>query len=161
MRIPGQLVPLIKEFEGFHRIVQRNPILAAPYLCPAGYWTIGYGILCGKDDPPITLEEGEAMLAARLPAYVAHALRLSPGLAAEPDARLASIADFIFNLGPTQYAGSTLRKRVNTRQWQSAAGELRRWIWGGGRKLPGLIRRRAREAEMLLSISDYPSHLPD
>jgi GH24 family phage-related lysozyme (muramidase) len=29
--------------------------------------------------------------------------------------------------------------------------ELRKWIWGGGRKLPGLIRRREAEISLLYS----------
>lgn len=34
---------------------------------------------------------------------------------------------------------STLRRRVNQRDWPAAAKELRRWIYGGGRVLPGLV----------------------
>lgn len=128
-------------------MVQRHPVvLARPYLCPAGYWTIGYGILCRQDHPPITLEEGEAMLALAVPAYVAHARRLSPGLSGD---RLVAIADFIFNLGPTRYASSTLRRRVNEEDWCGARREIRRWVFGGGRKLPGLILRREAEATLL------------
>lgn len=141
----------IKPFEGFHRVVQRHPfVLAAPYVCPAGYWTIGYGILCRQDHLPITLEEGEVMLAAAVPAYVAHALRLSPRLSGK---RLVAIADFVFNLGPTRYAASTLRRRVNESDWERASEEIQRWVWGGGRKLPGLVLRRAAEARLLLDSS--------
>lgn len=141
------LVALIKRWEGFHRIVRRSPVvMAAPYICPAGYWTIGYGILCAKDHPPITLADGEEMLERVLPAYVGHALRLSPGLTGD---RLAAIADFVFNLGPTRYAASTLRRRVNDRDWPGARTEIRRWVFGGGRKLPGLILRREAEAALL------------
>jgi lysozyme len=137
----------IKPFEGFHRVVQSRPIvLAAPYVCPAGYWTIGYGILCAKDHPRITLEEGERMLMDAVPAYQAHALRLSPQLSGN---RLLAITDFIFNLGPTRYASSTLRRRVNEGDWDAARVEIRRWVFGGGKKLPGLVLRREAEAAML------------
>lgn len=143
----GAVANFLKPFEGFHRVVQHRPVvLAAPYICPAGYWTIGYGILCRKDHPPITLEEGERMLAAAVPAYIGHALRLSPGLTGD---RLVAIADFIFNLGPTRYAASTLRRRVNEEAWSEARAEIRRWVYGGGRKLPGLIIRREAEANLL------------
>lgn len=143
----ARLAEFLKPFEGFHRVVQRRPVvLAAPYLCPAGYWTIGYGILCKQDHPAITLEQGEAMLAAAVPAYVAHALRLSPRLTGD---RLVAISDFIFNLGPTRYAASTLRRRVNDEDWSSARHEIRKWVFGGGRKLPGLIIRREAEAQLL------------
>lgn len=137
----------IKPFEGFHRVVQSRPVvLARPYVCPAGYWTIGYGILCKPDHPPITLEEGEQMLADAVPIYIGHALRLSPQLTGQ---RLVAIADFVFNLGPTRYAGSTLRRRVNSQDWAGARTEIRKWVFGGGRKLPGLVLRREAEAAML------------
>ena len=150
MRVPDQLPPLVKASEGFHRVVERKPvILAVPYLCPAHYWTIGYGVLCQQDHPPISLEEGEDMLAELLPVYAGHALRLSPLLAGEHDGRLAAIADFVFNLGPTRYAASTLRRMVNVREWGRARDEIRKWVWGGGRKLPGLVLRREAEADLL------------
>lgn len=149
MSVPGQLVELVKASEGFYRVVRRQPeVTAVPYICPAGYWTIGYGVLCQKDHPPITLAEGEEMLARILPSYVGHALRLSPVLL-DDDRRLTAIADFIFNLGPTRYAASTLRRRVNARDWPAARVEIRRWVYGGGRKLPGLVLRREAEAALL------------
>lgn len=151
MKVPDQLVEIVKAAEGFHRVVQRSPVvMAAPYICPAGYWTIGYGVLCAADHPPVSLEQGEAKLAAILPVYVAHAVRLSPLLSQEPERRLTAISDFIFNLGPTRYAASTLRRRVNEGDWQQAAVEIQRWVFGGGRKLPGLVARRRLEAELLL-----------
>lgn len=128
-------------------MAQRHPtVLAVPYVCPAGYWTIGYGILCKPDHPAITLAEGEAMLQAAVPAYVAHTLRLSPRLTGD---RLVAIVDFVFNLGPTRYASSTLRRRVNEEDWEGAKQEIRRWVFGGGKKLPGLIVRREAEAALL------------
>lgn len=147
--IPAGLIEIIKPFEGFHRVVSRRPVVTAvPYLCPANYWTIGYGILCQQDHPPITLEEGEAMLMKAVPSYVNHALRLSPWLIHD-EPKLAAISDFIFNLGPTRYTSSTLRRCVNAQDWAGARREIVKWVWGGGRKLPGLIARRAVEAELL------------
>lgn len=140
MKVPDQLPALVKRFEGF------SP---TPYICPAGYWTIGYGVLCQRDHPRISREEGEAMLAELLPVYVGHAIRLSPRLATEPEGRLTAVADFIFNLGPTRYAASTLRRVVNARDWGRAREEVRRWVYGGGRKLPGLVLRREAEAMLM------------
>lgn len=141
------LVELVKRFEGFHRVVRQRPVVtAAPYLCPAGYWTIGYGILCRQDHPEITEPAASAALEAVLPTYQSHALRLSPRLTGS---RLTAIVDFIFNLGPTRYAGSTLRRRVNESAWGPAGDEIRKWVFGGGRKLPGLVLRREVEARLL------------
>lgn len=150
-RVPEALVSLVKVSEGFHRVVTRRPVVTAvPYICPAGYWTIGYGELCQQDHPPITEPEGaERLETVLLPTYVAHAIRLSPRLATEPEGRLTAIADFVFNLGSTRYASSTLRRVVNAGEWGRARQEILRWVWGGGRKLPGLVARREAEAALL------------
>lgn len=141
------LAALVKRFEGFQRVVRWQPVPAAvPYVCPAGYWTRGYGVLCARDAGEITEPDAAAELERLLPVYVAHALRLSPRLSGQ---RLIAIADFVFNLGPTRYAGSTLRHRVNEQNWPDARREIQRWVFGGGRKLPGLVLRRAAEAAML------------
>lgn len=125
-------------------------VTAVPYICPAGFWTIGYGELCQPDHPEITEPKGaERLKEVLLPAYVSHALRLSPVLHTESDERLTAISDFVFNLGPTRYSSSTLRRVVNAREWGRAKQEIRRWVWGGGKKLPGLVLRREREAALL------------
>jgi lysozyme len=77
-------------------------------------------------------------------------LRYCPVLATEPEGRLAAIVDFTFNLGAGRLQTSTLRRRINQRNWEDAATEVRRWIYGGGRVLPGLVTRREAEAAWLL-----------
>jgi hypothetical protein len=63
---------------------------------------------------------------------------------------LAFIVDFTFNLDAGQLRTSTLRKRVNQRDWRKVAKELRRWVYGGGVVLPGLVARREAEAERVI-----------
>jgi len=77
------------------------------------------------------------------------ALRYCPVLASEPEGRLAAIVDFTFNLGAGRLQTSTLRRRVNQRDWTGAAQELRRWVYGGGRLLRGLVLRREAEAVLI------------
>jgi len=57
--------------------------------------------------------------------------------------------NFTFNLGAGRLQTSTLRRRINQRDWAASAQELRRWVYGGGRVLPGLITRRVAESELL------------
>lgn len=77
-------------------------------------------------------------------------LRFCPVLAIEPEARLGAIVDFTFNLGAGRLQTSTLRRRVNQRDWAGATSELRRWVYGGGRVLPGLVARREAECKLIL-----------
>jgi lysozyme len=147
--VPQAAIDLAKRFEGFHRVPRADPGRAHPYVCPAGYWTIGYGHLCDPKHPPITEAEAEVYLARDLQSALAATLRYCPVLATEPEGRLAAIVDFTFNLGARRLQTSTLRRRVNQRDWPAAASELRRWVYGGGRLLPGLVARRDAEASLL------------
>lgn len=136
------------QFEGFHRVPIADSGRAYPYICPAGYWTIGYGHLCDPKHPPINKADAEAYLAHDLQTALASTLRYCPVLADEPKGRLAAMVDFTFNLGAGRLQASTLRRRVNQRDWVAAGQELRRWVYGGGKVLPGLIARR--ECEFIL-----------
>jgi lysozyme len=148
--VPQSAIALVKRFEGFERKVKRGvEITAVPYICPAGFWTIGYGHLCDPKHPPITEAEAEVYLARDLQTALAATLRYCPVLATEPEGRLAAIVDFTFNLGAGRMQTSTLRWRVNQRDWNAAASELRRWVYGGGRVLPGLVARREAEIALL------------
>ena len=149
--VPQAAIELAKRFEGFERKVKRGTeITAIPYICPAGYWTIGYGHLCDAKHPPITEAEAEGYLATDLITALNATLRYCPILATEPQGRLAAIADFTFNLGAGRLQTSTLRRRVNQRDWLASGQELRRWVYGGGRVLSGLARRRQEEVFLLV-----------
>jgi lysozyme len=153
MKVPQAAIELAKRFEGFCRVPKADPDRAYPYVCPAGFWTIGYGHLCDAKHLPITMEEGEAFLAADMADSLSATLRYCPVLATEPDGRLAAIVDFTFNLGVGRLQTSTLRRRVNQRDWVAAAKELRRWVNGGGKVLPGLVTRRIVESNLLLQAA--------
>ncbi|SUD95170.1 Phage-related lysozyme (muraminidase) [Ralstonia mannitolilytica] len=150
IEVPKAAIELAKRFEGFERKVKRGiEITAIPYICPAGFWTIGYGHLCDPKHPPITEAEAEAYLARDLQTALAATLRYCPVLATEPESRIAAIVDFTFNLGAGRLQTSTLRRRINQRDWGAAATELRRWVYGGGKVLPGLFARREAEISLL------------
>ncbi len=76
-------------------------------------------------------------------------LRLCPGLKDWGDKATGSILDFAFNCGTGALSGSTLRKRINADDVSGAQAELMKWVRGGGKVLPGLVKRRAAEAALL------------
>lgn len=137
---------LCRRFEGFY---------ARPYLCPAGYPTIGYGARYYADgravtllDAPISAAQAERLLQLSVQrTYLPAVLRLCPGV--DSPERLAALIDFTFNLGAGQLRASTLRRRVNAGDWQAVPAELRKWVRGGGKVLPGLARRREAEAALI------------
>lgn len=145
--VPPKLVTMVKSFEQLARLKRDG--LVYPYRCPANYPTQGYGIrVSSMAVPAITPAVAEQRLLAVLPRYVLDTLKVCPGLAGDLD-RLAALSDFTYNAGSAALAGSTLRKRVNAGQWELARKELAKWVHGGGRVLPGLVRRRAAEAHLL------------
>jgi lysozyme len=148
---PRLAVEVVKKFEGLHRVVRvQPPVTVAPYVCPAGFWTIGYGHRCAADHPEIAQAQADEYLASDLLGSTDSALRLSPVLRGAGEPRLSAITSFIFNLGAGRYQASTLRRRVNEARWADAGNELRRWVYAGANKLPGLVVRRETEALLLL-----------
>jgi lysozyme len=142
VNLPDASAPLARRFEGLR---------LKSYLCPAGVWTVGYGAT-GRDVGPgmvVTPEWAEARLYRDLMAFMPEVLKACPVLLTEPPDRLASILDFTFNLGGPRLRASTLRRRVNARDWPGAQAELAKWVRGGGRVLPGLVLRRAADAALL------------
>jgi lysozyme len=127
-----------------------------PYMCPAGFPTIGYGTVfkpdgtkVTMDHPPITKELAEEWLQHELRHnYLAGVLKSSPHLVKYPRV-LAAMADFAYNLGVARYRASTLRKKIDNEDWDAAKEELMKWTRGGGRVLPGLVKRRKAEAALL------------
>lgn len=152
--VPEAAIALAKRFEGFHRVPKFAPERRAhPYICPAGYWTIGYGHLCDPNHPPISESDAEGYLAGDLTTALNATLRYCPVLAAESEGRLAAIVDFTFNLGAGRLQTSMLRRRINQLDWASAGQELRRWVYGGGKVLSGLVTRREAEIAQLIRSS--------
>jgi lysozyme len=136
---------LCRRFEGFY---------PAPYICPAGVATVGYGCIRYPDgravtlrDTPITLERAEVLLQHELAIVTKRVLSLCPTI--DTPGRLAALLDFAFNLGTGNLAASTLRKRILAQQWDDVPAQLLRWRYGGGRELRGLVLRREAEAALI------------
>lgn len=96
-----------------------------------------------------SLQQAEQALTEHLEYFCHGVLQLSPGLLQEPDRRLAAILSFAYNCGLGNYRISTLRKRVNAKDWEGAKEEIVKWNKAAGRVLPGLTRRRVAEAAFL------------
>ncbi|MBM9614727.1 lysozyme [Desulfobulbus rhabdoformis] len=89
--------------------------------------------------------------------------QLCPALLSCPgpnDQNIGAIADFAYNLGATRLAGSTLRRKINAGDFEGARAELKKWVCGGGRILPGLVLRREAEAAALRRWSSGKKEKP-
>ncbi len=68
-----------------------------------------------------------------------------------PPATRAALASFVYNVGEGNFARSTLLRKLNQGDLRGACHELSRWVYAGGRKLNGLVSRRATERELCLA----------
>lgn len=157
---------LIKSFEG---IVDGNPktVSLDPYICPAGYWTIGWGhvvtfngkMLRGAENKSvayaqypngITRAQAEELLKVDLTKFINQIINLiKVELNDNQDNALLS---FAFNLGPGNLAKSTLLKKVNANPSDpSIRTEFMKWVNKGTSFEKGLTRRRAAEADLYFS----------
>ncbi len=148
---------LIQRFEGCARRQADGRYAAYPDPGTGGApWTIGWGAtgpdtyaaIPGARIGPGTVWTGaqcDARLAADLKRYaadVAKALGSTPTSRAQFDA----LVSFHYNTGAIARASLT-RKHVAV-DHSGAAREFARWVRAGGKVLPGLVRRRAAEAEL-------------
>ena len=159
---------LMHKYEGFR---------SRPYLCPAHIWTIGYGHVLyqeqirlpvvrveGKDTPLIRKEmplkpednrvwtktEIDELFRTDVGTFERGVLRLVPGVVGRQGS-FDALVSISFNFGLGNLQRSTIRMRANRGDWEGAAEAFRVWTKGGGKVLPGLVKRR--EAEIALFLS--------
>jgi lysozyme len=160
---------LMHRFEGF-----RNK----PYLCPADIWTIGYGhvlyqeqirlpVIRPADNPNVLIrkkyplkpednrvwskEEIDALFRKDVASFERGVLRLVPGVVGRQGS-FDALVSISFNFGLGNLQRSTIRMKANRGDWEGAAEAFRVWVKGGGKVLPGLVKRR--EAEIALFLQE-------
>jgi len=159
---------LMHQFEGYR---------TRPYLCPAHIWTIGYGHVLyqdqirlpmarvpDKDIPMIRKEmplkpednrvwskqEIEELFAQDVASFERGVLRLIPGVVGRQGS-FDALVSISYNFGLGNLQRSTIRMKANRGEWEAAAEAFMQWTKGGGKELPGLVRRRKAERALFLS----------
>ncbi len=143
---------LCKPFEGYARRLPNGDCHAYPDPgTGAQPWTIGWGSTGPevKHNTVWTQQQAEASLDNHLLHFCAGVLTMSPTLLQEPPRRLAAIISFAYNCGLRNYRISTLKKRVDAKDWVGASEEIVKWNKAAGRIMAGLTRRRQAEAKLL------------
>ena len=134
-------IELIKSFEGCRLTAYRDSV---------GIWTIGYGHTAGVEQGmTITQAKAEGLLKNDLviyenyvKKYITYALNQN---------QFDALVSFTYNLGGGNLQKSDLRKYLNAGNLQAAADEFDKWVYAGGKKLSGLVRRRAAEKALFLT----------
>ena len=117
------------------------------YRCPGGVLTIGYGhkIMPGEKIPNVLSEEEAVRL---LEEDIARAYLVLGRFVTVPLhlGQEVSLISFIFNVGSGAFQRSLLRSKVNREEHEEVPPEFLKWIWAGGVRHRGLLRRRYEEA---------------
>ena len=143
MRMSAAGLATVKEFEGLR---------LKAYKCPASVWTIGYGHTSAAGAPIVTPElvitkdEAEEVLARDMEQYEEGVRKyvkvdLTQG-------QFDALVDFAYNAGVGALQKSTLLKKVNAEKFDEVPAEFMKWTKGGGKELPGLVRRRRAEVKL-------------
>lgn len=133
---------LIGGFEGKRLYTYRDPI-NIPTAC---YGETGSAIRMGQT---YTQEQCDDMLAVSADkAYSGMMQCVRVELSAGEKMAYTS---FAYNTGVSAFCESTMLILLNQGRHQEACGQLPRWVYAGGKALPGLVTRRKKEKEICLS----------
>jgi len=141
MKVSNNGINLVKRFEGLELKAYRDSV---------GILTIGYGHTHAvKAGDIITGEQADAFLredlqVAELTVNTNVKVKLTQG-------QFDALVSFVFNLGSGNFVKSTLIKKLNAGDYAGAADEFGKWVNAGGKKLSGLVKRRAAEREVFLT----------
>ena len=159
MKVSKAAIDMIKHHEG---------VRTKPYRCPALLWTVGVGHVLYPEQANIPVSdriqfslrpehariwsdaEVNDLLAQDLARFERGVVRLCPAVAGR-QGLFDALISFAFNVGLGNLQRSSLRMKTNRGELEEAAEEFMKWTKGGGRVLPGLVKRRMDERAVYLS----------
>lgn len=138
MKASSKAYELIRRFEGKSNTA---------YQDSAGVWTIGYGHTGGVvKGQTISDDEVERLLAEDV-AVAENAVNAQHLILTQD--QFDALVDFVFNIGAGNFQKSTLLKKLKADPNDPTIyDEFLRWVYAGGVKLLGLVRRRTDEANL-------------
>ena len=145
MHVSPSGVDLICNFEGLR---------LKAYDDGVGVWTIGFGTT--KYPNGIRVKKGDTCTLDQAKAYMQNDLKsfeqtvnntVKVPLNQNQFDALVSLA---YNIGSTAFKNSTLVKRLNEGNYNAAANQFNVWVNAGGKRMQGLVNRRAAESTLFL-----------
>ena len=137
MKASNILINKLKEFEN---------LSLTTYKDDAGVLTIGYGHTRGvKPGQRITEKQAESLLKGDLAEAERYVNSLKLNLT---QGQFDALVDFAYNVGTGDLAGSTLLAKIRAKApTAEIQKQFKRWVYAKGKKLGGLVKRRAWEAQ--------------
>ncbi|WP_336141815.1 lysozyme [Acinetobacter sp. 102] len=139
---------IIRDAEGFR---------STAYLDTGGVWTIGFGTIkypngtsvkkgdtCTRNEAEQWLKNDCVWVDACLDKNVKVNLNQN---------QFDALASFVYNIGETAFVKSTMLTLINQNSLTSAASQFDRWVFDNGKRIQGLVNRRAREKSLFLKVA--------
>lgn len=167
MKTSNAGIELIKHFESLHD-GDLKLIGLQPKMCPAGLWTEGYGrlVLDDKGQRIAGVEnkakaykfsriKTEAQALAALKEDLTERESMVNGLCLVlTQGQFDALVSFVYNVGFANLKSSILLKLIKTDPANPAIrNEFAKWKYANKKELPGLVRRRAAEADLYFKKS--------
>jgi lysozyme len=137
-------IAIIRKYEGLR---------LQAYICPSGLATIGFGATFYENGTRVQLgdkisrDRADQLLFFQVKLFADEVQRIVKVKLDEN--QLGALVSFCFNVGGAAFGKSTLAKKVNANPSDSTIrNEFMRWTRGGGKVLPGLVKRREEEANL-------------
>lgn len=134
---------------GLRLIKNYESLRLQAYRCPAGIVTIGYGhTRTARLGQTITEQQATALLRQDI-ADAEKAVNRTAAVRPLTQNQFDALVSLVFNIGTGNYDRSTIRAKViNNPTDPAIRAEFGKWVNAGGKRLEGLIRRRAAEADL-------------
>jgi len=148
VKINAAGLDLIRRWEGLRLTAYQDSV---------GVWTIGYGHTAEAGPPApkagmkITEKEADDILKRDLGQYE-RAVTKAISVASTSN-QFAAMTSLCFNIGPTNFAKSSVVRRMNEGNAKAAADAFLLWNKAGGKVLKGLTARREDEKKLFLTRS--------
>ncbi len=135
---------------GIEFIKRHEGLRLEAYQDSVGVWTIGYGSTGGVR-PGDVINEAQAETLLRIDLQTAER-EVNRHLLPLKQHQFDSLASLVFNIGIGAFRKSTLLKRLKMDvNHPDIVNQFNRWVYGGGKILPGLVRRRREEANLYIN----------
>ena len=129
-----------------NKIIEFEGCKPKSYKCPAGIWTIGVGHTKGvKQGQIITKEQAMTLLRGDLLPCENYVNNLG---VCKTQGQFDALVDLTFKIGQVRLASSTLLRKIRAGASESEIRkEFSKWVYAGGKKLAGLVKRRQWDAD--------------
>ncbi len=138
--------------KGIDFIKKHEALRLNAYLDAVGIWTIGYGhTRTARNGMTITEKIAERLLVMDLLVAENEVNRQTEKLYLKQH-QFDALVSFTFNVGVGAFRSSTLLKRIKiSPNHPDITNQFNRWIYGGGKILNGLVKRRKEEANLYMN----------